>query len=1107
MQHKGAKAFEKALDLNARGCTSLLEEAVARPVAEAGRVPPQDFSPSASLIANLELAERRAAAAAEKLEALLEAAQDHIFSLDHDLRFTYLNSKAKAYFAAGEELLGRSILEVLPGAENSDFAKAFLRLLEVGGSEAVEAYFPTSGRWYETSATATGDGLTVFFRDISRRRAMEATLQETLRFSRERFEAMLDGLPEMVWSAHPDGTSDYSNRQWHEFTGIAADAPDKATAFTALVHPEDVAGFVEVWERGLATGEAVEIKYRLLHHSGEYRWVVGRTRAERDAEGRVTRWYGTCTDVHERVTAEQTAASQGKLLQTVVDSVSDLIFVKDAAGEFILANRALNEACGDLLGRTIPDRFRDELKEVYACVDHEVIATGEPREVEELIPVKGEDRLFHTIKVPWVTGNQIAGVIGVSRDITDAKQAQEAERALSDKLRSTLDTIPTMVWSASSDGTSTYYNEKWTEFTGTKLGDPNDTRLELIHPDDREAAEVAWDEARREGSSYSCEYRLRHHTGDYRWVHSEARAERGPGGGGLVWYGAVSDIHDRKCAELALAESELLHRSILMASGDCIKVIGLDGRLKLMNEPGVCAMELDDVNTVLGQDWPGLWPEAGRKTASAAVEEARAGRPARFTGYCPTAKGNPKWWDVVITPMTNEFGEITRLLSISRDITSSREAADQLRWTSEHDALTDLPNRRSFQTHLQAATIRAMESGSMVGLLLIDLDHFKHVNDSLGHAAGDYLLKTFGQRLRSSVRGTDVVARLGGDEFAVILEGVQAQDDLLRVGEAILSRLQSPIRFDGRVISAGASIGGALFPHDAANANELFKSADTALYALKASGRGGTRMFHHYMRQEAQKVASQLSLARVAISEKSVIPHYQQKVDLKSGRIQGFEALLRWNHPIRGIQTPDTVAEAFKDYELASKIGELMQTKVFTDMRAWKRAGIEFGRVSINASPAEFLRDDYAEKLLTRMHEHQISGDLVEVEVTEHVFLERGAEYVTRALTNLNEAGVRLSLDDFGTGYSSLSHLRDFPVDVVKIDRSFIAKMVEDQEIASIVTAVIDLAASLSLGVVAEGVETHEQESLLRQLGCSLGQGYLFGRAVVADEVRLLMER
>jgi EAL domain-containing protein (putative c-di-GMP-specific phosphodiesterase class I) len=238
-----------------------------------------------------------------------------------------------------------------------------------------------------------------------------------------------------------------------------------------------------------------------------------------------------------------------------------------------------------------------------------------------------------------------------------------------------------------------------------------------------------------------------------------------------------------------------------------------------------------------------------------------------------------------------------------------------------------------------------------------------------------------------------------------------------------------------------------------------------------------------------------------------VVPYYQQKVDLRTGRIRGFEALLRWQHPTRGIQLPDTVAEAFKDYELASKIGELMQAKVFGDMCAWQRSNIPFGRISINAAPAEFLRDDYAERLLTRLEEFGLPGSLIEVEVTEHVFIERGSEYVSRALKLLTESGVKVSLDDFGTGYSSLSHLRDFPVDVVKIDRSFIARIAEEPEIAAIVSAVIDLAASLCIDVVAEGIETEAQAAMLRNGGCGLGQGFLFGRAAVADEVPLLLGR
>ena len=551
----------------------------------------------------------------------------------------------------------------------------------------------------------------------------------------------------------------------------------------------------------------------------------------------------------------------------------------------------------------------------------------------------------------------------------------------------------------------------------------------------------------------------------------------------------------------ALRDSEALSRSILESSADCIKILSCDGTIQLMNAPGLSAMELTSPDQIVGREWCQVWPRAMQAQVRAAVARAGSGAMARFTGFCPTALGSPRWWDVVVSPMHAEDGSVLRLLAISRDVTATRIAADELRWASEHDDLTKLPNRRAFEAHLRAATIRAMDTGAQIGLLLIDLDHFKLVNDTLGHGAGDRLLKAFGRRLKETLRIQDYVARLGGDEFAVILPGVEGEAEMLAVGQTILSRLHDPIVFEGRVIGSGASIGGAMFPRDASCAKDLLKHADTALYALKASGRGGTKMFHNNMREQLQRAAAQLSLARRAISTRSLVPVYQPKIEMKTGRTVGFEALLRWHHPTRGLQLPDTLAEAFKDYELASAIGELMQKEVLRDIASWRARSLSIGRVSINAAPAEFLRDDYAERLIGRLKEYAVSPELIEIEVTEHVFLDRGTEYVTRALKMLDDAGAHIALDDFGTGYSSLSHLRDFPVKVVKIDRSFVARVNTDRQTAAIVSAIIDLAASLGIDVVAEGIECAEQARFLQEVGCRYAQGYYFGRPSQADEV------
>ncbi|MGX7895917.1 sensor domain-containing protein [Tsuneonella sp. HG222] len=567
----------------------------------------------------------------------------------------------------------------------------------------------------------------------------------------------------------------------------------------------------------------------------------------------------------------------------------------------------------------------------------------------------------------------------------------------------------------------------------------------------------------------------------------------------------AKDIADRKNIDLELKEASIIHQNVLEAIVHCIKVINIEGRIVSMNNPGLCAMEIDGFDAIRNAVWVDLWPVESRQLAQAAIIDGAAGRVARFSGFCPTAKGQPKWWDVVVSPILNEEGEVTKLLSISRDITVQRSAAAEVKWASEHDPLTGLANRRAFEARLQASIIRAMQAGGKVGLLLLDLDHFKHVNDTLGHAAGDHLLFEFGKRLRECVRGGDFVARLGGDEFAVIVEEADIELDLPAAGRSILQRLGEPIPFAGRVLSAGASIGAALFPDDAKTANELFNNADIALYALKENGRGGTRMFHQHMREQAQLVSSQLSLARNAVTATSVEPHYQQKIELSTGRIAGFEALLRWRHATRGIQEPATVAEAFKDFELASRIGDLVQQRVFRDMRLWLDKDVPFGFVAINAAPVEFLRDDFAERLLDRMQEHGIPPHLVEIEVTEHAFNERSSDYVGRALQKLSHRGLRIALDDFGTGSSSLAHLRDYPVDVVKIDRSFIEKVIFDPEVRAIVCAIINLAKSLKIEVVAEGVETQDQRRYLLKQGCEMGQGYLFGRAVQAADLPSLL--
>jgi predicted signal transduction protein with EAL and GGDEF domain len=350
------------------------------------------------------------------------------------------------------------------------------------------------------------------------------------------------------------------------------------------------------------------------------------------------------------------------------------------------------------------------------------------------------------------------------------------------------------------------------------------------------------------------------------------------------------------------------------------------------------------------------------------------------------------------------------------------------------------------------------------------------------------------QRLQQSVRGTDTVTRNGGDEFAVILPDIDGEIGLNAIIEGILSCLDEPFSYGGRILDCRASIGASIWPGDGSEISDLLKQADMALHAAKSTGRGKAMLFEPEMRADAQRRASMLNHARRATEQRRIEPFYQPKVLLSTGELAGFEALLRWRNPRGGLETPSTIQAAFDDPRFAIAIGQQMQEGIISDMRQWLDAGLEFGHVAVNASAAEFRSGRFAEQLLERLRLADIPTRYLEVEVTETVFLGRGAEYVEQALRTLSAEGIRIALDDFGTGYASLSHLKQLPVDVIKVDRSFVQDSTSSPQNAAILSSVLALGRSLGLATVAEGIETTAQAEFVRAHGCDQGQGYLFGK-------------
>ena len=441
------------------------------------------------------------------------------------------------------------------------------------------------------------------------------------------------------------------------------------------------------------------------------------------------------------------------------------------------------------------------------------------------------------------------------------------------------------------------------------------------------------------------------------------------------------------------------------------------------------------------------------------------------------------------------------------DITDRKRGERNLRWAAEHDPLTELPNRLLFNARLGEQLERGVPPSSTLTLILIDIDHFKVVNDTMGHGAGDALLLEIAARLKASVPPDSMVARLGGDEFAILVLGHEP-DEVMDRAQAMIEAVKQPFSIDGRQIDASVSAGVSMWPEDASSSSELLKAADLALYAAKAEGRAVVRRFRPEMRIAIDRRASMLSDARKALNDDNVVPFYQPKISLATGELEGFESLLRWHHSEHGLQSPARIAAAFEDLELSAKLTERMVDKVLVDMRRWLDAGLEFGRIAINGSAADFRRGDFGDRLLEHLHRANRPPSYLELEVTETVFVGQIAEQVESTLQLVSKEGMTVALDDFGTGYASLTHLRQFPVDVIKIDRSFVSRLngSDGHEDDAIVRALVSLARNLGMGCVAEGVETAQQAAQLRDYGCDLAQGYYFSRAIAAERVSRLIK-
>ena len=455
-------------------------------------------------------------------------------------------------------------------------------------------------------------------------------------------------------------------------------------------------------------------------------------------------------------------------------------------------------------------------------------------------------------------------------------------------------------------------------------------------------------------------------------------------------------------------------------------------------------------------------------------------------------------------PIHDRDGRVAGSVIVFHDVSAVRAMALQMSHLAQHDPLTDLPNRMLLTDRITQAISSAHRNGRTLAILFLDLDGFKQVNDSLGHAIGDELLRSVATRLTACVRHSDTVSRLGGDEFVVLLSELKHAEDAATSANKILTALTAPQHVAQHELVITASIGLSICPADGQDAETLIKHADTAMYQAKQSGRNNYQFFRASMNARSAERQSLEEGLRHALERKEFVLHYQPKIDLKTGAITGAEALVRWQHPDRKLTFPLQFVPIAEECGLILPIGQWVLRQACREARAWQDAGLRAIPVAVNVSSVELRRAEFMSNVSTILKDTRLDPRYLELELTERVLMQH-VESTASTLKALKDMGVTLAVDDFGTGYSSLSYLRRFPIDALKLDQSFVQEMTSDAKDAIIINAVINLGKSLKQRVIAEGVETAGQSAFLHAHGCDEGQGYYFSRPMVAQQFAKLL--
>ncbi|MGD0734663.1 MAG: PAS domain S-box protein [Terracidiphilus sp.] len=1063
------------------------------------------------------------------LSALIESTKDLIWSVDLDDRLLTCNSAFRQFFwntLGIKAELGMGAEDLLPPEDAAAWPRLYLQA-RTDGPFRIEFARP-DGRTIELALypillNGEPTGVSVFGKDITARKTAQKALQETER----KYRAIFDGAVEGIFQTTMDGKVLTANRAVARMLGY--DSPDEMKSLV-----KDIG--VDVWadpaeraryqqelgqrEEGASLGFETELRRK----DGSILSVSLNGHRVRGADGRALYNEGFIIDITERKRAEETIRENGDFLKEA-QRIGDLgCYVLDIPTRIWTCSDGLDELFGidrnydHTIAGWLAFMHPDDRERIVTHLTNEVVGKGEAFDKEYRIIRQSDqaERWVHGMgRVEFDGNGKPMKMRGIIRDITGRKQAEMKIRDNEERFRETFEQAAVGIIHTSFDGSILRCNARFAEIVGYPPDEiPGMTFQQITAPEDlANSVRVLHQMPAVDSSNAVWEKRYVRKDGSPTWVRLTISTQRDDEGRALHYIAVVEDINDRKTAEERLAKasealrvSEERYRTAFHTSLDAIAINRIsDGTYTEVNQSflEISGFEREELLNHTSLEL-GIWVEpSDRLRMTDALQQHSACRnlPVKFR-----RKDGSLIWGLMSASVI-EIEGVPCVLSVTRDISDSKAAEEQIAKLAFYDTLTHLPNRHLLLERLQQSLTTSDQIGRRRALLIVDLDDFKTVNDTLGHPTGDLILQEVAERLTSIIREPDTVARWGGDEFVVILEGLSqnpaaATAQAEAVGEQILSAMAKPYLLAGRECRSTSSVGIAVFAAQSERSNDVLQKADIALDQAKAAGPNSMRFFAPALQAAVNDRAAMEEDLYHAIKNNQFVLYYQPQVN-SSGLI-GAEALIRWNHPVRGLVFPDGFIPLAEQTGLILPLGQWVLENACAQIAVWQRAtGTSPFTLSVNISARQFRQPDFVEQVLAALNRTGADPHLLELELTESLLVENVEDIIAK-MSRLKGCGVQFSLDDFGTGYSSLAYLKRMPLDQLKIDRIFVRDILVDETSGAIAQTIISLSRAMGLSVIAEGVETETQRDFLDCIGCHCFQGYLFSRPLPLNEFERL---